>query len=78
MAALILSSITSLAAGTSWGTAGTAGIAMMRIGEGLGIPAPITAGAVIFGFTGFCMWDNKNDDKIRSSLKNQKLEEVQG
>ena len=51
---------------------------MMGIGAGLGIPAPITAGAVIFGFTGFCMWDNKNDDKIRSSLKNQKLEEVQG
>lgn len=34
--------------------------------------------AVIFGFTGFCMWDNKNDDKIRNSLKNQKLEEAQG
>lgn len=49
LATLILCSITSLATGTSWGTAGTAGIAMMGIGQGLGIPAPITAGAVLSG-----------------------------
>ncbi len=49
LATLILCSITSLATGTSWGTAGTAGIAMMGIGAGLGIPAPITAGAVLSG-----------------------------
>lgn len=47
--ALIISSITSLATGTSWGTAGTMGIALMGIAAGLGIPAPITAGAVISG-----------------------------
>ncbi|MGM0602067.1 MAG: Na+/H+ antiporter NhaC [Bacillota bacterium] len=46
---LILCSLTSLATGTSWGTMGTAGLAMMGVGAGLGVPAPITAGAVISG-----------------------------
>ena len=32
--------------------------------------------AIFFGFTGICMWDNKNDDKIRNSLKATKLEEA--
>lgn len=48
-ATLILCSITSIATGTSWGTVGTSGIAMMGIGSALGIPAPITAGAVLSG-----------------------------
>ena len=48
-AALIICSITSLATGTSWGTVGTAGVAMMGIGAGLGIPPAITAGAVLSG-----------------------------
>ncbi len=48
-AAVIICSITSLATGTSWGTAGTMGVALMGIGHGLGIPAPITAGAVLSG-----------------------------
>lgn len=46
---LLLCSIVSLATGTSWGTLGTAGLAMMGIGAGLGIPAGMTAGAVICG-----------------------------
>lgn len=46
---LLFSSVVSLATGTSWGTIGTAGIAMMGIGAGLGIPAGMTAGAVISG-----------------------------
>lgn len=46
---LIICSITSLATGTSWGTAGTAGVAMIGIGSGLGIPPAITAGAVLSG-----------------------------
>ena len=48
-AALIICSITSLATGTSWGTAGTIGIALIGIGEGLGFPLPIVAGAVLSG-----------------------------
>jgi len=47
--ALIICSITSLIIGTSWGTAGTIGVAFMGIGYGLGIPPAITAGAVISG-----------------------------
>lgn len=46
---LLLCSITSLSVGTSWGTVGTLGIAMMGIGQGMGIPAPVTAGMVISG-----------------------------
>lgn len=48
-ATMIICSVTSLATGTSWGTAGTMGIAMIGIGHGLGIPAPMTAGAIISG-----------------------------
>ena len=46
---MLICSITALATGTSWGAAGTAGVAMMGVGQGLGIPAPITAGAVLSG-----------------------------
>src|SRR6056297_2166631 len=46
---LILCSLTSLATGTSWGTAGTIGIALMGMGVGLGVPAPIVAGMVVSG-----------------------------
>lgn len=46
---LLFCSIVSLATGTSWGTIGTAGLAMIGIGPSLGIPAGITAGAIISG-----------------------------
>lgn len=49
VATMLICSVTSLATGTSWGTAGTMGIAMIGIGHGLGIPAPMTAGAIISG-----------------------------
>ncbi|MFD1361887.1 Na+/H+ antiporter NhaC [Lentibacillus salinarum] len=49
LATLILCAVTSLATGTSWGTAGTAGIAMVGVGEGLGIPLPMVVGAVLSG-----------------------------
>lgn len=49
LATVILCAITSLATGTSWGTAGTAGIAMVGVGEGLGIPLPMVVGAVLSG-----------------------------
>jgi NhaC family Na+:H+ antiporter len=51
---LVICSITSLTTGTSWGTAGTIGLAMMGIGSGLGVPAPVTAGMVI---SGACLGD---------------------
>jgi NhaC family Na+:H+ antiporter len=49
LATLLICSIVGLATGTSWGTTGTVGIALMGIGAGLGIPAPLTAGIVISG-----------------------------
>lgn len=46
---VILCAIASLATGTSWGTAGTLGVAMMGVGQGLGYPMAMTAGAVLSG-----------------------------
>ncbi|MDC8829253.1 Na+/H+ antiporter NhaC [Alteromonas gilva] len=48
-AAFIICAITSLATGTSFGTAGTAGIAMMGIGAGFELPLALVAGVVISG-----------------------------
>lgn len=48
-AAVLICSVTSLATGTSWGTAGTMGVALIGIGLGLGIPAHVTVGAVLSG-----------------------------
>ncbi|NWN81710.1 MAG: Na+/H+ antiporter NhaC [Halomonas sp.] len=48
-AAFIICAVTSLSTGTSFGTAGTAGVAMMGIGHSFGIPLPLVAGAVISG-----------------------------
>ncbi len=48
-ATVLICAITSLATGTSWGTTGTLGIALMGIGKGLGFPLPIVAGAVLSG-----------------------------
>src|SRR5690606_34873676 len=48
-AAMILCSIVSLSLGTSWGTVGTVGLALMGIGAGFGIPMYWTAGAVVSG-----------------------------
>lgn len=49
VACVLICSITSLATGTSWGTMGTIGAAMMGIGYGLGMNPALTAGAVISG-----------------------------
>ncbi|MFS4436688.1 Na+/H+ antiporter NhaC [Paracoccaceae bacterium GXU_MW_L88] len=48
-AAVVICAIASLATGTSWGTTGTIGVAIMGIGEGLGFPLPLVAGAVLSG-----------------------------
>ncbi|MDR1510262.1 MAG: Na+/H+ antiporter NhaC [Synergistaceae bacterium] len=49
IATLLITSIVSLATGTSWGTTGTIGIALMGIAAGLGVPAPVAAGFIISG-----------------------------
>lgn len=48
-ASLVLCSLMSLATGTSWGTAGTAGVVMIGIGEMMGIPTAMVAGTVVSG-----------------------------
>ncbi len=49
IASLFLCSMVALATGSSWTTAGTVGLALMGIGGALGVPAPMTAGAVVSG-----------------------------
>ncbi|MBD1382313.1 Na+/H+ antiporter NhaC [Metabacillus arenae] len=49
IAALLICSITSILTGTSWGTIGTVGIALMGVSTGLGIPTEYTAAAIITG-----------------------------
>ena len=49
IATVLICSITSLATGTSWGTMGTMGVALMGIGYGLGMNPGMTAGAIISG-----------------------------
>jgi NhaC family Na+:H+ antiporter len=48
-AAVIVSAIVSLATGSSWSTAATIGIALMGIGQALGIHEGLIAGAIISG-----------------------------
>lgn len=48
-AAMILCALVSLSLGTSWGTVGTVGLALMGIGAGFDVPVYWTAGAVVSG-----------------------------
>ncbi len=48
-AACVICSIVSLAIGSSWTTAATVGVALMGIGAAIGVPAPMTAGAILSG-----------------------------
>lgn len=45
----IICVLTSIATGTSWGTAGTMGIALIGVAASMGIPLPLAAGAIISG-----------------------------
>jgi NhaC family Na+:H+ antiporter len=47
--ACLLCSLVSLFTGTSWGTVGTMGIALMGVAAGLGVPAGAAAGAIVAG-----------------------------
>lgn len=47
--AFLVSAVISICTGTSWGSAGTIGVALMGIATGLGAPLPIVAGAVVSG-----------------------------
>jgi hypothetical protein len=45
----IVCAVVSVATGTSWGTVGTIGLALLGVGEGMGVPMYLTAGAVVSG-----------------------------
>lgn len=47
--ACIISALISVMTGTSWTTIATIGIALLGIGDALGVPSPYTAGAIISG-----------------------------
>jgi NhaC family Na+:H+ antiporter len=49
LAACLICSVVSIATGSSWTTAGTVGVALIGIGEGLGVSLPMTAGAIVSG-----------------------------
>ncbi|MCP4605463.1 MAG: Na+/H+ antiporter NhaC [Proteobacteria bacterium] len=48
-ASCLICALVSLATGSSWSTAATVGIALIGVGEGLGIPRTMVAGAIISG-----------------------------
>ncbi|WP_209490956.1 arginine/ornithine antiporter ArcD [Halolamina salifodinae] len=48
-ATALLAAVVAFSIGSSWTTAGTLGVAFAGIGSGLGIPVPMTAGAVLSG-----------------------------
>lgn len=47
--AMLMCSVVSVSLGTSWGTVGTVGLALMGIGSGFDVPMYWTAGAVVSG-----------------------------
>ncbi|MFO7769457.1 MAG: Na+/H+ antiporter NhaC [bacterium] len=47
--ACVICSIVSISTGTSWGTVGTVGVALMGVAGGLGIPLGAAAGAIVSG-----------------------------
>jgi len=49
IAACLLCCLMSMMTGTSWGTMGTIGVALLGVAEGLGIPIPYAAGAIVVG-----------------------------
>ena len=48
-ATALICCVVSLATGSSWTTAGTVGIALLGVGQGLNIPGEVVAGAIISG-----------------------------
>lgn len=49
LSTMVLCSVASVATGTSFGTMGTIGVALLGVGQALGYPAAMTVGAVVSG-----------------------------
>ena len=48
-ATCVICAVVSLVTGSSWTTAGTVGVALIGVGQGLGVPLPMVSGAIISG-----------------------------
>lgn len=48
-ATCVICAVVSLSTGSSWSTAGTVGVALIGVGQGLNFPLPMVAGAVVSG-----------------------------
>lgn len=49
LSAMLLCAVASIATGTSFGTMGTIGVALLGVGQALGYPAAMTVGAIVSG-----------------------------
>ncbi|MCZ6672084.1 MAG: Na+/H+ antiporter NhaC [Verrucomicrobia bacterium] len=49
VATCLICSVVSFATGSSWSTAGTVGVALIGVGQGLDLPLPMVAGAIVSG-----------------------------
>ncbi|MBH54486.1 MAG: Na+/H+ antiporter NhaC [Opitutaceae bacterium] len=49
VATCLICAVVSFATGSSWSTAGTVGVALVGIGQGLGLPLAMVAGAIVSG-----------------------------
>jgi Na+:H+ antiporter, NhaC family len=47
--ACVICCVVSISTGSSWTTAGTVGVALIGVGQGLGVPLPMVAGAIVSG-----------------------------
>ena len=73
-AAVIISSIISMATGSSWTTSATIGIALVAIGKAIGLPAGMVAGAVISGaYFGDKMSPLSDTTNLASAMAGTKL-----
>lgn len=75
-ATALLSTAAAFAIGSSWTTAATLGVAFMGIGTGLGIPAPMAAGAILTGaYTGDKITPLSDTTNLAAAVTNTDLME---
>lgn len=68
VSAFLLTAITSVCTGTSWGSAGTIGVALMGVAVGLNLSLPIAAGAILSGAYLGDKWSPLSDSTNLASI----------
>lgn len=75
-AAALIATASAFSIGSSWTTAATLGVALMGIGQGLGVPASMTAGAVLTGaYTGDKITPLSDTTNLAAAVTNTDLME---